>query len=571
MFPPPKAPQYKVLSQTGPPNNPTFTMMCTIESNSYVGEGKSKKEAKLVSSQKAIEVLCGYKQTETRSVPERSNPRANCDLDDWMELEGKNPVSILNELYPGIQYQLLSTTGPSHAPNFIIKAILNNMSFEVQEDAKLNASKALLVHLHKVGFDPMTGDMMSTRDNNDAAAIGHTFADRISQLVHYKYQELFGTTTYSKRRVMAAIVMTQDNADGGESDSGSGDEEVTNCPTVIAVSSGTKCINGEQISLEGCVVNDSHAEIVARRCLLLSYTHIWKSSHNKRAMTPFSSDLRMRVDACLRKASSFISSSRRLPTNGSSKKEDKVQVDSASESGGKNLDENNNQIVNWEVSDETKSEPRWTNDNSTAVPSMDENEIIKQDGENMAKNCHITSLMGMTCQKFPIVDENNNVIGEVMKNNVIGEVDENNNPRTTSDESSLLPLDATDSLSDQEEGQKEEQMLLIVPERAESMKTSSSSTGIEKKSNDSSRGMLRSKIECGMGTVPISPKIQIQTWDGVMSGDRLLTMACSDKLLRWNVLGVQGACLTHLIDPIYFSTITVGSKFHPGKIMESFN
>ena len=38
-------------------------------------------------------------------MAEKSNPRAHCDLDDWMELEGKNPVSILNELYPGIQYR----------------------------------------------------------------------------------------------------------------------------------------------------------------------------------------------------------------------------------------------------------------------------------------------------------------------------------------------------------------------------------------------------------------------------------------------------------------------------------
>lgn len=35
------------------------------------------------------------------------------------------------------------------------------------------------------------------------------------------------------------------------------------------MSSGTKCINGEQLSLEGCVINDSHAEIVTRRCLVL--------------------------------------------------------------------------------------------------------------------------------------------------------------------------------------------------------------------------------------------------------------------------------------------------------------
>ena len=48
-----------------------------------------------------FELTCGSK-----AIPEKSNPRANCDLDDWMELEGKNPVSILNELYPGIQYQV---------------------------------------------------------------------------------------------------------------------------------------------------------------------------------------------------------------------------------------------------------------------------------------------------------------------------------------------------------------------------------------------------------------------------------------------------------------------------------
>ena len=74
----------------------------------FPGEGKSKKEAKLACSQKAIETICGFKMGETaKTSPEKSNPRANCDLDDWMELEGKNPVSILNELYPGIQYRKL--------------------------------------------------------------------------------------------------------------------------------------------------------------------------------------------------------------------------------------------------------------------------------------------------------------------------------------------------------------------------------------------------------------------------------------------------------------------------------
>ena len=91
-------------------------------------------------------------------MPERSNPRANCDLDDWMELEGKNPVSILNELYPGIQYQLISTTGPSHAPVFIIKASLNDMSFEGSGKSKKHVNVlngCPLAHLRRDKFERM--------------------------------------------------------------------------------------------------------------------------------------------------------------------------------------------------------------------------------------------------------------------------------------------------------------------------------------------------------------------------------------------------------------------------------
>lgn len=37
---------------------------------------------------------------------------------------------------------------------------------------------------------------------------------------------------------------------------------------MVVLSSGTKCISGEYISDQGLVVNDCHAEIVARRALL---------------------------------------------------------------------------------------------------------------------------------------------------------------------------------------------------------------------------------------------------------------------------------------------------------------
>eukprot|EP01032_Pedospumella_encystans_P015701 gene15701-17944_t len=38
-------------------------------------------------------------------------------------------------------------------------------------------------------------------------------------------------------------------------------------------------------------------------------------------------------------------------------------------------------------------------------------------------------------------------------------------------------------------------------------------------------------------------------------------MTCSDKIALWNAIGLQGALLTAIIEPIYLSTITVGRKF----------
>ncbi|CAG5054625.1 unnamed protein product [Parnassius apollo] len=139
--------------------------------------------------------------------------------------------------------------------------------------AKLAAARIALGELHAV--PPRAHSLPSSPCAPEPSQL---LAHHVARLVNDKFNELMRSDlVHSKRKVLAGIVITINHSMEGA--------------RVIAVTTGTKCVSGEYMSIMGMAVNDCYAVVAARRCLqrhLYAQLLMYASSSDPRKPIPHS-------------------------------------------------------------------------------------------------------------------------------------------------------------------------------------------------------------------------------------------------------------------------------------------
>lgn len=211
--------EYKLENQTGPVHAPIFVMSVDVNGASFVGQGSTKKKAKLLAAEKALasfvqlpnaseahhalgrQVSTGGDFTSDSTTDGNTGLFNNFDPNAMSgggsgeggtdgvgsdaakspgsggvnglggvpliqrplpsQPNGKNPVMILNEIRPGTKYEFVSETGESHSKNFVMSVTVDGETFQGsgrnKKMAKARAAQAALQKIFNLEFTSSPG------------------------------------------------------------------------------------------------------------------------------------------------------------------------------------------------------------------------------------------------------------------------------------------------------------------------------------------------------------------------------------------------------------------------------
>ena len=178
------------------------------------------------------------------------------------------PLALFNERHPGASsFTEAEQTGPAHAPSFSLFLEIDGKRFDgiggSKKAAKNAAAAKALLELD--GIDCMKGASGAGPQESPAGMSSQSLhchsrqlADEIQRLSLEKFAQLRQNVPKAAEqfKVLACVVMEI----GADTDSSKLE--------VVSLATGTKCIDGDKVCLSGTVVNDCHAEVLARRALV---------------------------------------------------------------------------------------------------------------------------------------------------------------------------------------------------------------------------------------------------------------------------------------------------------------
>ncbi|UJR09750.1 hypothetical protein I4U23_013977 [Adineta vaga] len=246
--------EYRLVAQTGPSHRPIFTMAVEINGQIFHGIAQTKKEAKQAAAEKALRSLTEFGVLlSADNTANESTSILTKIIDTNIPIENKDnllsdEIDYILRLKPNAQFE--ETTIEQNEFKFVVR--IDDQDFagvgESREIAKAKATQLASEHLLGICHDK--------KENDSLPYFRRDFIDHIATCILEKFNQLTqNDVRYRRRRVLSGVVLTHDyNLETME---------------IISITTGTKCSNNDyHLQYSEQSLNDYHAEILARRCVI---------------------------------------------------------------------------------------------------------------------------------------------------------------------------------------------------------------------------------------------------------------------------------------------------------------